>query len=255
MNSAAAKTARTHTIGGYIAGAISSSTGMKLVMAITGLGLFLFLVSHVVSNLQVFLGYEGVNAYGAFLKGKPELLWTARLGLLAAVVLHIWAAVRLSRINHAARPQQYVKKSWRTASWYSRYMLVSGGIVFAFIVFHILHFTAGVILPEYFVFRDPAERHDVARMMILGFSKPWVVLVYVVSMIFIGLHLAHGIWSSLQSLGLWGARWTPFWLKAGKVIAWVIALAFIAIPLGILAGAVEHHWEGGTEQLRIERPN
>jgi succinate dehydrogenase / fumarate reductase cytochrome b subunit len=92
-------------------------------------------------------------------------------------------------------------------------------------------------------------------MVVLGFSIPWVVLVYVVSMIFIGLHLAHGIWSSLQSLGLWGARWTPFWLTAGKVIAWALVLGFIAIPIGILAGAVAPHWEEGGSKAAIQRPN
>jgi succinate dehydrogenase / fumarate reductase cytochrome b subunit len=148
----AAHTAAPRSIGAFIASAMRSSVGMKVIMAITGLGLLLFLISHVISNLQIFVNWESVNAYGAFLKGIPELLWTARIGLLVAVGLHIWAAVRLSRLNHAARPQAYKSRRWREATWYSRYMLVSGAIVFGFIVFHLLHFTGGVILPEFFSF-------------------------------------------------------------------------------------------------------
>ena len=128
---AADKTARPASPGSFLGRAISSSTGMKLVMAVTGLGLLLFLVGHLAGNLQVFGGFEGINAYGAMLKGSPGLLWLARLALLAGLALHMWAGIRLSRINKAARPHAYVKKSYRAANWYSRYMLVSGTIIFA----------------------------------------------------------------------------------------------------------------------------
>jgi len=238
MNAAASKTARPASPGSYLARAIRSSTGMKWVMALTGLGLFGFVIAHVLGNLQVFLGYEQINAYGAFLKGSPGLLWTLRLLLLVAVVLHIWAGVRLSRINHAARPQPYVKKSWREASWFSRYMLVSGVLVFAFIVFHLLHFTIGTVFPEDFALRDPQMRHDVFRMMLLGFSRPWVVAVYVVAMLLLFFHLAHGIWSMTQSMGIWGPRYTPTMIKASVIVALVLAISYAIIPIGLFAGAV-----------------
>lgn len=236
MKPAAAQTAHPNTTGSFVMRAVTSSAGAKVVMSITGLLLLGFVIAHLAGNLQAFGGPEGFNSYAALLKSQPELLWTARLGLLAAVVIHILSAVRLSRINKAARPQAYAVKKYRAANWYSRYMLVSGLVVLAFIVFHLLHFTVGVIQPEYFSFEDPLQRHDAWKMMVMGFSKPWVVLVYIGAMILLGFHLAHGIWSSLQSLGLWGRRWTPFWLTAGKVIAWLIVIGFIAIPVGLWLG-------------------
>lgn len=232
----AAKTAHPNTTGSFVMRAVTSSAGAKVVMSITGLLLLGFVIVHVAGNLQVFGGQEVFNSYAAFVKGSSEVLWAARLGLLGVVVIHILSAVRLSRINKAARPQAYVVKKYRAANWYSRYMLVSGLIVLAFIVFHLLHFTVGVIQPEHFALHDAKGRHDAWSMMVLGFQVPWVVIVYVVSMILLGFHLAHGIWSALQSLGLWGKRWTPFWLSAGKVIAWLIVLAFIIIPIGLFAG-------------------
>lgn len=252
---AASSSARSKSQGSYFGRTITSSTGMKLVMAITGLLLLVFVISHLLGNLQVFLGYEQINAYGAFLKSSPGVLWTARIGLLVTVGLHIWAGVRLSRINHAARPQPYAKKRWREASWFSRYMLVSGVLVLAFIVFHLLHFTVGTIFPADFALRDPEDRHDVFRMMLLGFSRPWVVLLYVVAMILLFFHLAHGVWSSTQSLGLWGKRYTPAMIKGSVVIAVVLAVLYAIIPIGLLAGVVPDYEEekGAAEQQRQER--
>lgn len=249
---AAANMARPASAGSFLGRAIRSSAGMKFVMAVTGILMLLFLLGHLAGNLQVFGGYEGINAYGAFLKGSPGLLWTARLGLLITVALHIWAGVRLSRLNKAARPQGYVKKSWREASWYSRYMLVSGSIVLLFIVFHLLHFTVGTIFPEQFALRDPQMRPDIFRMMVLSFQIPWVVVFYVVAMVLLFFHLGHGIWSALQSLGLWGARFTPFMLKAAVVIAAVLTIGFAFIPVAIFAGALNDQVEAGAT-AQIER--
>ncbi len=236
---AAAKTARPASPGSYLGRAISSSTGMKFVMAVTGLGLLLFLVGHLAGNLQVFGGFEGINAYGAFLKGSPGVLWLARISLLVGLALHMWAGIRLSRINKAARPHAYVKKGYRAANWYSRYMLVSGTIIFAFIVFHILHFTVGVVFPEQFALRDPQMRPDIFRMMVLSFQIPWVVIFYVVGMTLLFFHLGHGIWSMTQSLGFWGSRFTPAMMKVGIAIAVVLAIGFASMPIGILAGALD----------------
>lgn len=235
---AAANTARPASPGSYLGRAISSSTGMKFVMAVTGLALLLFLVGHLAGNLQVFGGFEHINAYGAFLKGSPGLLWSARLGLLAALVLHMWAGIRLSRINKAARPHGYAKKQYRAANWYSRYMLVSGTIIFAFLVFHLLHFTIGVVFPEQFALRDPQMRPDIFKMMVLSFQIPWVSIFYVVGMTLLFFHLGHGIWSLTQSLGIWGTRFTPAMMKVGIAIAVLLAIGFASMPLAILGGAL-----------------
>ncbi len=225
-------------LGSFLGRSIRSSTGMKIVMAITGLALFLFLVGHLAGNLQVFGGAEGINAYGAFLKGTPELLWTSRIGLLVALGLHIWAGVRLSRINSAARPQGYVKTKHRASNWYARYMLVSGTIIFAFLVFHLLHFTIGVVFPDQFAWRDPQLRPDIFRMMVESFQIPWVVIFYLVGMTLLFFHLGHGLWSMPQSLGIWGTRFTPAMRKAGVAIAIVLALGFASMPIAIFGGAL-----------------
>ncbi|WP_373049075.1 succinate dehydrogenase cytochrome b subunit [Vulgatibacter sp.] len=254
MNAAAAKTARPASPGSFLGRAITSSTGMKLVMAITGLGLLGFVIAHVIGNLQVFLGYEGINAYGAFLKGSPGLLWTLRLGTLALFVLHIWAGVRLSRLNHAARPHAYVKKKYRAASWYSRYMLVSGTIVLVFLVFHLLHFTVGTVFPDHFALRDPSGRHDVFAMMLEGFAIPWVVVFYVVAMVLLFFHLGHGIWSATQSLGIWGGRWTPAMMKVGLALAVILAIAYSIIPLGLFAGLVpDYRSEKAASEQQLQQ--
>ncbi|MGA9523098.1 MAG: succinate dehydrogenase cytochrome b subunit [Myxococcaceae bacterium] len=221
---------------------------MKFVMAVTGIAMLGFLVGHLAGNLQVFGGYEGINAYGAFLKGSPGILWTTRIGLLIALGLHIWAGVRLSRINHAARPQAYAVKKNRASSWYARYMLVSGTIIFAFLVFHLLHFTVGSIFPKQFALLDPLGRHDVFSMMVLSFQIPWVVVFYVVAMTLLFFHLGHGIWSMTQSLGFWGPRFTPAMMKIGVAIAILLAVGFATMPIAILGGALDAQVEQGGAQ-------
>jgi len=119
-----------------MANVFRSSIGKKFIMAVTGMALFLFVVLHLLGNLQVFLGPETLNRYGAFLQGNLELLWPARIGLLVLVVLHIWAAVTLTAENRAARPQPYAQQELVAASYASRTMLMSGLIIAAFIVYH-----------------------------------------------------------------------------------------------------------------------
>src|ERR1043165_6366595 len=122
-----------------------SSLGKKYVMALTGGVLFLFVIGHLVGNLQVFGPPELINGYAHFLKSKPALIWGARLGLLAMVAIHIVTAVRLTLENKAARPVQYAKWKENGASKSSQYMIVSGSVILAFIVYHLAHFT--VLLP------------------------------------------------------------------------------------------------------------
>ncbi len=245
---AVSTSARNANPGTFLGRAIRSSMGMKFVMAVTGIAMLGFLVGHLAGNLQVFGGPEGINAYAAFLKGSPGILWTSRIGLLVALGLHVWAGVRLSRINHAARPQAYAVKKNLASSWYARYMLVSGTIILAFLIFHILHFTTGTIFPEQFAFQDPMERHDVFRMMVLGFQNPYVAVFYVVAMALLFFHLGHGIWSMTQSLGFWGPRFTPAMMKIGVAIAIILAVGFATMPIAILGGALSAQVEQGGAQ-------
>lgn len=215
-----------------------TSIGAKWVMAITGVLFLLWLIGHLVGNLQVFAGSEVLNSYAALLKANPSILWTIRIGLIVVVALHVWAGMRLAQLNRQARPVGYQGYKYREASWASRTMPWSGIVILAFVIFHLLHFTIGTILPSSFDVTDAAGRHDVYRMLVEGFSRPWVTLFYVVAMVLVGLHLSHGIWSSTQTFGLNGTKWTPFFLKAGKWLGILIAVGFIIIPLAVLFGLV-----------------
>ena len=126
-----------------------SSIVKKAVVAVTGLLLFGFVIGHMVGNLQVFLGRETINNYAEFLHSMPELLWTARIGLLVAVTLHIVFTVWIWRENRASRPNRYVREGTVRATWTSRTMIWSGLLVFAFLVYHLLHFTVQVTNPDY----------------------------------------------------------------------------------------------------------
>src|SRR5580698_6535461 len=119
----------------------TSSLGKKFIMAITGLAMFGFVVAHLAGNLQVFIGPESINRYGHFLQTNLELIWPARIFLLLMIALHIWSAIKLSAENKAARPVPYANWNPTTASYASRTMLMSGIIIFVFIVYHLLHYT------------------------------------------------------------------------------------------------------------------
>src|SRR5688572_15081072 len=184
----------------------NSSLGKKYIMAVTGCALFIFVIGHLIGNLQIFLGPDVLNQYGHFLQTNWEIKWPARIGLLAMVVLHIVSAVRLTAENRAARGQAYVDWKPAGASYASRTMMMSGLIIAAFVVYHLLHYT--VTTPavnfkdvDFATFKDAQGRHDIYKMMIVGFSNPWVSLFYIVSVALLCLHLSHGVSSMFQSLG------------------------------------------------------
>jgi succinate dehydrogenase / fumarate reductase cytochrome b subunit len=217
-----------------------SSVGRKWIVALTGLALFGFVIGHLVGNLQVFLGSsEPINRYGAFLQGLGELLWVIRLGLLAMVVLHIVFTIKLRMENRAARDEQYAVTQYRAATIPARWMLLSGIMVLCFIVYHLLHFTVQSIDPSYLTLHDAQGRHDVYRMMILGFSNPYASGFYIVAVGLLAMHLHHGIMSMCQTLGLNTGKLRPLWEKGGPALSWLIFLGYASIPVAILAGIVK----------------
>lgn len=222
----------------------NSSLGKKYVMAVTGFALFLFVIGHLVGNLQIFLGPEAINKYGHFLQSNPELIWPARLGLLTLVALHIWSAIQLSRENRAARPVGYGEYKPVGSSYASRTMLMSGLIVLAFIIYHLLHYTIRVesinFTGQNFVTMkqmvDGHEQHDIFRMMVVGFRQPFVTLFYVVGVGLLCLHLSHGVSSMFQSIGWKNKAYTPLLNTGARIIAAAIFLGYISIPVAILLG-------------------
>jgi succinate dehydrogenase / fumarate reductase cytochrome b subunit len=221
-----------------ITNTFTSSVGKKFVMAGTGLLLFGFVVAHLAGNLQVFIGPEEINRYGNFLQTNLELLWPARIGLLVIVGLHIWSAIKLTAENRAARPQAYAQQKLVAASYASRTMMMSGLIILAFIIYHLLHFTLqvpGINLTgrDFMELHDVNNYHDVFAMIVLGFRNPIVAGFYVFAMFLLCLHLSHGLSAMFQSLGWKNQAYAPLIEKGASWAAWVVFVGYISIPVSV----------------------
>lgn len=218
---------------------IRSSVGRKLLMALTGLALIGFIVAHMVGNLQIFLGPDVFNGYAAMLQGMGEFLWVARIGLLVLFFVHISTAISLWRENRSARPERYQREATVQASLASRAMAATGMMVLIFVIVHLMHFTTGTLQPQYAGYHDIQGRHDVFRMVIMGFSDSRYAVFYVLSMVLIGNHLAHGLASCLQTLGL---LWTKQTYQAvevfSRVVAGLVVLGYVSIPLSAMLGLI-----------------
>jgi len=207
-------------------------------MAVTGLLLVVFLVGHLAGNLLVYKGAHAVNDYAAWLKGNTLLLWGVRVGLLLILLVHLGLGVVLHRENRAARPVAYVKDTTVRATFASRTMLLTGLMILAFVVYHLLHFTIGVVQPGNFASEDPSGRHDVFAMVVKGFHNPLVVISYLVAMALLWIHLVHAISSIFQSLGLKHPNFDRGIGLLGPGVATILVLGFISIPLSIWLGVV-----------------
>jgi succinate dehydrogenase / fumarate reductase, cytochrome b subunit len=218
-----------------------STIGKKVIMAVTGLLLVAFVIGHMLGNLQVFIGAGQMNAYAAFLKSTGELLWAVRLGLLVAVLLHILMAWQLTMIKRKARPVGYERREPQVSTIASRTMRWGGVLLLVFIVFHILHFTTGTVFP---VASRPDAMYpqfshtDVYGNVIAAFRTPWVVALYVVSMLFLMLHLFHGAWSSVRTLGLSKPSRHPLQRRIATAIAVAVWLGFTAVPVAVFFGVI-----------------
>jgi succinate dehydrogenase / fumarate reductase cytochrome b subunit len=218
-----------------------SSLGKKYIMAGTGLMMFLFVIAHLIGNLQIFLGPEAINRYGHFLQSNPELIWPARIVLLVTLVLHVWAAIQLSIENKAARPVGYAQWKPVGSTYASRTMLMSGLIIFAFIIYHLLHFTVqakyvNLTGEDFGKLTDNLQRHDIYRMMIVGFSNYWVSGFYLLGMALLCLHLSHGVTSMFQSLGWKNQAYGPILDRLARAAAILIFIGYASIPAAILFG-------------------
>jgi succinate dehydrogenase cytochrome b subunit len=212
-----------------------SSLGLKIVMALTGIVLFGFVIGHMIGNLQVYMGPDALNAYGVFLRhvGHGAALWVARAVLLASVLLHIWSAWRLTQMNNAARPVGYREVQRRESTYASRTMRWSGVILLLFIVYHLMHFTLGVraVHPDF-------VPGDVFHNFVVGFQNPIVSGFYILAMLALGLHLYHGAWSFMQTLGLSHPRYNHLRHALATFLTVVVVAGNISFPVAVLTGFV-----------------
>ena len=218
-----------------------STIGKKVIMAVTGLMLVGFVIAHMAGNLQMFIGPAKMNGYAAFLKSTGELLWVARLVLLGATILHVLMAWQLTQIKRKARPVDYTRRDPQASTLASRSMRWGGVFLLVFIVFHILHFTTGTVFPMASQpdAMYPAFSHtDVYGNVISAFRNPLVVAFYVVAMLFLLLHLFHGAWSSVRTLGLMKPSPNPMKRSVSTAIAVIVWLGFSAIPVAVFLGVI-----------------
>jgi succinate dehydrogenase cytochrome b subunit len=213
---------------------LGSTIGKKVIMAVSGVILFGFVIGHMIGNLQIFLGPEAINAYGRFLREflHGGGIWIARGGLVVAAVAHVWAAVSLTLENWAARPVGYRRRVNRESTYASRTMVWSGPLLALFLFFHLADLTFGGANPSF-------VEGDVYHNLIATFSRVPASAFYILAMLALGLHLYHGVWSMLQTLGLNHPSWNALRNGFAVVAAAVIVLGNISIPVAVLAGVVK----------------
>jgi succinate dehydrogenase / fumarate reductase, cytochrome b subunit len=213
------------------------SVGSKVLMAVTGAGLWLFLLAHLAGNTTIYLGRETFNHYSAALHQTPVLLWFVRFCVIVGVPLHFLTGGRAALVNQAARPVAYAHGNRSPARLAARSMILTGLVFLAFFLYHLAHFTwrlTGPMPPPL-----PSGEFDPYTMVVLGFQQPVIAALYVLGVGLLAVHLSHGLYSMFQHLGLWGRRWTP-WLKgAAQIIAYGMCALFASIPVSVLLGVVK----------------
>jgi succinate dehydrogenase / fumarate reductase cytochrome b subunit len=214
---------------------LSDSIGRKAVVAITGLSMVLFVVVHLLGNSTIFAGPAGLNAYAEKLHGLGPFVWAFRLVMLCLLGLHVIFAVLLTLENRAANPGKYAVKKMLKANFASETMIWTGLLLLAFLVYHLLQFTARVT-PDIVLGNDAKNRVDVFTMVFTSFRITPIALVYVAAMVTLFLHLSHGIQSVFQSIGLNNDKTMPQFGVLGKLLSALFLVGYSAIPVLILAG-------------------
>jgi succinate dehydrogenase / fumarate reductase cytochrome b subunit len=213
----------------------SDSIGRKAVMAITGLFMVLFVVGHLLGNLTIFAGPNGLNAYAAKLHELAPVVWGTRIVMLVSVVLHAVLGIQMSTENSAAKPTKYAVDRHLRATFSSKTMIWTGVILAAFIVYHLLHFTFRVT-PNLVIGWDELNRFDVYTMVVSSLKSTLIAAIYVVAMVALFLHLSHGIQSTFQTLGLSNSKLLPRYGTLGKVASAIFLIGYGSIPVLILVG-------------------
>jgi succinate dehydrogenase / fumarate reductase cytochrome b subunit len=211
---------------------LASSIGRKVVMAVTGVVLVGYVVGHMLGNLQLYLGPEALNAYALKLREIPALLWGVRVLLLASVLLHIWAAASLTRTNMAARGIGYRERRNRESTYASRTMRWSGVILLLFVVYHLLHLTLGTVHPSF-------VHGDVYHNVVVGLRAGIAPFFYIVAMLALGLHMYHGVWSLMQTVGLSHPKYDRLRYAFAALVTAVVVLGNLSFPIAVMTGLVK----------------
>jgi succinate dehydrogenase / fumarate reductase cytochrome b subunit len=213
---------------------LRSSIGLKLVMAVSGVILFGFVLVHMFGNLQVYMGPTLLDEYGQWLRalGHGVALWAVRGVLLLAAIAHVWSAWCLTRLNQKARPEGYRERANLESTLASRTMRWSGVVVLVFIVYHLLHFTIGSVHPNFI-------HGAVHQNFVTGFRVVWVSVFYMIATLLLGLHLYHGVWSMLQTVGLSHPRYDLMRKRAAAAFAAIVVIGNLSFPLAVLTGVVK----------------
>jgi succinate dehydrogenase / fumarate reductase, cytochrome b subunit len=214
--------------------ALGSSIGLKVQMALSGAVLVGFMITHLVGNGLIFAGQATLNNYAKALHDNVALLWLVRIVMLLAVPVHVVTAIRLTKLNRAARPIEYVQKNYRKATFASRSMAASGMFLLVFLIFHLAHYTWRIVDPAV----NQIDASDVYRTMVTGFSSPITSLFYIIAVVLLGTHLSHGVSSIFQTLGINHPRWNPVIRKLGPLAGVIFVVGFVLIPLSVLLGFI-----------------
>ena len=212
---------------------LGSTIGKKIVMAGSGAILAAFVLAHMLGNLQLYLGADALNAYSVWLREvlHGAGLWIVRAVLLVALALHVWAAASLTAADRAARPVRYREFEPRESTYASRTMRWSGVLLFAFVVYHLLDLTFGTVNPSF-------QSGNVFHNVVASFRVVPVALLYVVAMLLLWLHLRHGMWSMLRTLGLGHPRYERMAQRFAAAFATVVVAGNVSFPLAVLFGFV-----------------
>jgi succinate dehydrogenase / fumarate reductase cytochrome b subunit len=214
-------------------------------MAITGLLIIGFLIGHMLGNLLMFAGPEKINAYALGLKNLGPLLWLVRFAMIAAFGLHIWSSIELASRNKIARPVQYDTKKSLKSTFASRTMLYSGLAILFFVIYHLLHYTFGIIQPNtYYAGGYRMEStgeivHHVYNMVVAGFQNPFIALSYIIALIFMSAHVSHATSSAFQTLGVMNPNIKKITSKIGPALAGLFLVGYLSIPIGVMIGVIK----------------
>ncbi len=219
---------------------INNMVGRKIVMSITGLALISYVFIHLLGNISLFSGPDGINAYAKMLHSLGPFLWAVRVIMAAALGLHMVFGIQLTLENRRSRSDKYAVNKHLSATVAGKNMIWTGLLIALYLGYHLLHFTLQVITPEFSASRnlDALGRPDIFSMVLFNFRNVVVSVVYVMAMAAVGLHISHGLQSMVQTLGLNNERTLPVMVKISAAAAFVLFLGYAAIPAGIISRIV-----------------